>query len=131
MNAIQPNPEKNLAEVFTDPITLEVITDPVIDKCGHTFERAQVVGWIQDHHTCPISRNKLESDELISNRVVKEAITIINSNGGLQRKAGELNVPPREQHVVEEAAQMLHPRTFAKAAGDCVEHTINIYYCKG
>lgn len=42
------------------PITHEELTDPVIDKHGHTFEKSAILKWLQTKHTCPMSGEELK-----------------------------------------------------------------------
>ena len=47
---------------FTCPMTGEVMTDPVIDAAGNTYERANIEQWLQENKTAPLTgANKLKS----------------------------------------------------------------------
>ena len=53
-----PEPPKR----FTCPMTGEVMTDPVIDAAGNTYERANIEQWLQENKTAPLTgANKLKS----------------------------------------------------------------------
>ncbi len=47
---------------FLCPITHELMTDPVIDPDGNSFERSAIENWLKEHSTSPIvnfiSKNK-------------------------------------------------------------------------
>ncbi len=51
--------ENRQAEPFTCPITLEILKDPVIDNCGHTFERGAIKEHLKKNKTCPLSRQPI------------------------------------------------------------------------
>jgi hypothetical protein len=39
---------------FLCPITHELMTDPVIDPDGNSYERLAIESWLQQHSTSPI-----------------------------------------------------------------------------
>jgi len=64
---------------FACPLTLQVMEDPVRDKCGHNFERKAITEWLQQHDSCcPISRKPLDgttgNDDLVPNHALAERI---------------------------------------------------------
>jgi len=48
--------------------------DPVIAEDGHTYERVAIVAWVEGHGTSPITRDPLDKNILITNRVLKSQI---------------------------------------------------------
>ena len=56
------------------PISMEIMRDPVTNRCGYTFEREAIIGWLKSKHTCPISRTPMCQAELIPNKSLKIAI---------------------------------------------------------
>lgn len=42
-------------ESFLCPITQQVMTDPVLTKYGHLFERKAIEDWLKSHNTCPLT----------------------------------------------------------------------------
>jgi tetratricopeptide (TPR) repeat protein len=64
-------PKKDIEEL-TCPITHEVFRDPVIDKCGHTFEKSAIEKHLESGNKCPISRKVICF--LPSNLLVKALI---------------------------------------------------------
>ncbi|MBS0649503.1 MAG: U-box domain-containing protein [Verrucomicrobia bacterium] len=80
---------------FICPITNDIMTDPVIDKHGHSFERKAIVEWLKTKSTCPMNQQPLISDDLAPNRALKETIESYQSQGSqaLPRGADEKNVP--------------------------------------
>ncbi|PKU76903.1 U-box domain-containing protein 8 [Dendrobium catenatum] len=61
---------------FRCPISLEVMTDPVILASGHTFERASIQRWIDSgHRTCPVTMLPLPPhSSLIPNHALRSLI---------------------------------------------------------
>ena len=128
--AIQPTQAiRSLREMFEDPITHELIANPVVDSCGHTFDRAGIVRWLQEHHSCPLSRRVFDEADLLPNLIVRDALDILHRIGAsLAGRVEDLQVDDRERAIVVQAAEQLQPRTFARAVGDCVERAINCDY---
>jgi hypothetical protein len=51
------------------------MVDPVMDLCGHSFERRAIEGWINRGNTfCPISQKELTKENLIPNDALAERI---------------------------------------------------------
>ena len=63
-------------KLFTCPIFLCVFEDPVIDDCGHTFEKQAIEEHLANDDRCPISRELIIS--LTPNRTIKGAIEAWN-----------------------------------------------------
>ncbi|XP_015893053.3 U-box domain-containing protein 15 isoform X1 [Ziziphus jujuba] len=60
---------------FLCPITLEIMTDPVIVASGQTYERASIQKWLfSNHRTCPKTGKPLEHLSLAPNFALKNLI---------------------------------------------------------
>lgn len=60
---------------FVCPITQEVMSDPVMDRDGNSFERSAITAWLASGNgTSPITRSALRVADLIPNRALKDAI---------------------------------------------------------
>ncbi|KAK2415708.1 U-box domain-containing protein [Trifolium repens] len=60
---------------FLCPITLEIMTDPVIVASGQTYERESIEKWFKSNHkTCPKTRQPLEHLQLAPNCALKNLI---------------------------------------------------------
>lgn len=115
---------KELETLLTCSIALEELEDPVINKCGHTFERNRIELWLQSKNTCPVCRAHTIRGDLIPNRVVKQAREILKKRG--RAEDGSIVVAnEQERAIVSRAVEQLRPQTFARKAGDCVEKTSN------
>ncbi|KAI4336700.1 hypothetical protein L6164_015193 [Bauhinia variegata] len=61
---------------FLCPITLEIMTDPVIVASGQTYERESIEKWFaSNHRTCPKTRQTLEHLSLAPNYALKNLIS--------------------------------------------------------
>ncbi|CAF2416005.1 unnamed protein product [Rotaria sp. Silwood2] len=56
------------------PITHELFRDPVIGADGHTYERKNIIAWIQKHATSPITRESMDLQTLRPNYIVKKMV---------------------------------------------------------
>ena len=65
---------------FLCPITLEVMTDPVILPSGHTFERRSIQQWLDGGHlTCPVTNLPLPPcPPLIPNHALRRLIAAVS-----------------------------------------------------
>ncbi|KDP20842.1 hypothetical protein JCGZ_21313 [Jatropha curcas] len=66
-----------LPDDFKCPISLEIMSDPVILSSGHTFDRASIQRWLDSgHRTCPITKLPLpEHPPLIPNHALRSLIS--------------------------------------------------------
>lgn len=62
---------------FKCPISLEIMSDPVILSSGHTFDRASIQRWLDSgHRTCPITKLPLpDQPSLIPNHALRSLIS--------------------------------------------------------
>ncbi|KAG6494486.1 U-box domain-containing protein 8-like [Zingiber officinale] len=69
--------EMEFPEDFRCPISLEVMTDPVILSSGHTFDRSSIQRWIDSGNlTCPVTNLPLPpSPSLIPNHALRRLIS--------------------------------------------------------
>ncbi|KAJ8764143.1 hypothetical protein K2173_005053 [Erythroxylum novogranatense] len=65
----------SIPDEFRCPISLDLMTDPVIVASGHTYDRNSIAQWINSgHHTCPKSGQKLIHMALIPNYALKSLV---------------------------------------------------------
>ncbi|KAE9613498.1 putative aminoacyltransferase, E1 ubiquitin-activating enzyme [Lupinus albus] len=66
----------HLPDHFKCPISLEIMSDPVILSSGHTFDRSSIQRWLHDgHRTCPITKLPLpHHPSLIPNHALRSLI---------------------------------------------------------
>ena len=73
----RPSNVDEAAEVpdhYACPITGEIMTDPVSTVDGFTYEHKAISEWLRSHDTSPATGAKLESNSLIPNRSLRNAI---------------------------------------------------------
>ena len=61
-------------EAILDPITQEVMVDPVVTPDGITYDRTSILKWLDKNNTCPITKKKLTKDMLSPNYALKNMI---------------------------------------------------------
>lgn len=60
---------------FICPLRCQVMSNPVVCRCGHCFERDAIVEWIASGKSfCPISRKELTNEDLSPNHQLAEQI---------------------------------------------------------
>ncbi|XP_027347220.1 U-box domain-containing protein 8-like [Abrus precatorius] len=67
----------HLPDHFKCPISLEIMSDPVILSSGHTFDRSSIQRWLDaGHRTCPITKLPLpDQPSLIPNHALRSLIS--------------------------------------------------------
>ena len=51
-------------DAFIDPISYEVMVDPVCTSDGQTYERREIFRWLLDHDTSPLTGARLPNKAL-------------------------------------------------------------------
>ncbi|XP_048593890.1 U-box domain-containing protein 17-like [Brassica napus] len=60
---------------FVCPISLDLMTDPVIISTGQTYDRTSIARWIEEGHcTCPKTGQMLMDSRIVPNRALKNLI---------------------------------------------------------
>jgi hypothetical protein len=78
---------------FICPITHELMTDPVIDPDGNSYERHAIEDWLQQNGTSPMTRVNLLATDLRPNRALKAAIDEYRQ---ASTPNSQSNIPPVE-----------------------------------
>lgn len=88
-----------LPDDFKCPISLEIMSDPVILSSGHTFDRGSIQRWLDaGHRTCPITKLPLpEPPSLIPNHALRSLI----SNYSLVSLPKPQPQPPNPQALIQ------------------------------
>ena len=68
------NTSSTYPQAYYCPITLQIMTDPVICSDGHTYDRASIMRWFEDHNTSPLTGLELNNLNLIPNIVLRNLI---------------------------------------------------------
>ena len=68
-------PEEDAPKCFFCPISHEIMETPIVSSCGHTFEKRQLLQWIdRGDHTCPICQKDLNLNSNPDNWSMNHAI---------------------------------------------------------
>eukprot|EP00899_Mesostigma_viride_P023792 jgi/Mesvir1/4598/Mv15825-RA.1 len=60
---------------FLCPLSLDIMSDPVVTETGEIFERSAIQSWFDNgHRTCPWTCQKLKSCKLIPVRLIREMV---------------------------------------------------------
>jgi hypothetical protein len=59
---------------FVCPLTLNVMTEPVMTKEGHSYERSAILTWLSKHNTSPLTREPLYISQIVPNCALKTQI---------------------------------------------------------
>ena len=86
---------------FLCPITLEVMTDPVILPSGHTFERRSIQQWLDGGHlTCPVTNLPLPPcPPLIPNHALRRLIAAVSPSAAVAPVPTEGGAHARQEAV--------------------------------
>ena len=106
------------------PITLGLITDPVLDEHGHCFERKALVMRLKIQPVCPFNDKPLTEDQLIPNNDLKKQIESYKAQGFSMTKRGRKDVPQpavtkqlyeMTKHFIAEAQILERQQKFGEA----------------
>lgn len=62
---------------FYCPISMELMSEPVMVATGHTYDNACIERWLsQGHRTCPVTGQRLRHLELVPNFALRTAIQV-------------------------------------------------------
>ncbi|KAL9842348.1 U-box domain-containing protein 12 [Arabidopsis thaliana] len=82
-------------EEFRCPISLELMTDPVIVSSGQTYERECIKKWLEGGHlTCPKTQETLTSDIVTPNYVLRSLIAQWCESNGIEPPKRSNNSQP-------------------------------------
>ena len=65
---------KSINAALRCPLTHSVMTDPVIDPEGNTYERQAIEEWLDKHGSSPQTRATMNKSTLVPNRALREII---------------------------------------------------------
>jgi len=67
-------PRNLLEESMMCPIQRQIMTDPVVDPEGFSYEREAILKWLEFSPVSPITRSPLVARDLKTNRALKAVI---------------------------------------------------------
>jgi len=68
------NEDEDIPNHFCCPITLEIMTDPVIAPSGYTYERTAIEEHLKKNDIDPFTQEQMSIEDLRPNRALKDAI---------------------------------------------------------
>lgn len=75
--------KREVPDYLVDPITFEIMHDPVVTKHGHSYERATLIEHLKRSPTDPLTRELLRIEDLRPNIALREACTeFLEQNSG-------------------------------------------------
>ncbi|CAH8282228.1 unnamed protein product [Eruca vesicaria subsp. sativa] len=81
----QDGDEKNVPEDFRCPISLKLMSDPVIVSSGQTYDRDCIKKWLEEgHSTCPKTQETLTSDTVTPNYALRSLIAQWCESNGIE-----------------------------------------------
>ena len=97
-------------------ITQEIMCDPVIAQDGNTYERYELLRWLETHSTSPLDPScRLDADGLVVNRAVKQQIEDLFASGALDDEE-QLAWNERKALISTRSQESEECRTQAKSA---------------
>jgi hypothetical protein len=70
---------------YVCPLTLEVMSDPLLSIHGHSFQREAILEWLaRGNTTCPLTRKPLFINKLIANKGLQAQIKAWKIINGLE-----------------------------------------------
>jgi hypothetical protein len=73
-NSKEKAKENNQMKAFLCPITMAIMSDPVVAADGHSYERKAIEEWLESHDTSPCTNDLLLNKSLTSNFTMKSLI---------------------------------------------------------
>ena len=117
-----------MMQFISCPISQDVMQDPVCTPDGNTYDRSHIVEWINRNHTCPLTRTRLQINDLVPNKSLKGVINGYIKSGRLPPFPVEVSIPVKPNGTVRlpsisppvqrSAGTLIHP--FQRAAGTLI-----------
>lgn len=78
---------------FLCPLSMDIMSDPVMTADGHSYERSWIAHWfVLGHSTSPVTNDVLESPSLVPNHTLRRAIeSFLVENAEVARKLASRN----------------------------------------
>lgn len=94
-------------EEFLCPITRDLMSHPVMDKEGHSFESMAILTWLLTKDVCPMGREKISASELCPNRALRSLIEKYNTvRGDTPNGADDRQLVEQETKLKAEVEQI-------------------------
>ncbi len=99
----------SLRDIFSDPLSQQIMENPVTDPCGHTFDKDSIWVWLGKKSICPISHQHLTSIQLVAAPIIKDALSIISdvNKKHLSPKVTIDYFPEKDRVILRQAMEIL------------------------
>mmetsp|Transcript_10603 Transcript_10603/g.20423 ORF Transcript_10603/g.20423 Transcript_10603/m.20423 type:complete len:162 (-) Transcript_10603:85-570(-) len=65
------------------PLTLDVMSQPLLSREGHSYEQHAILNWVSEHGTSPLTREPLRPAQLMRNRALGTKIRLFLKQNGI------------------------------------------------
>jgi len=112
---------------FYCPITGELMTDPVSERKGFTYERDAIIRWLATNPTSPMSREPLMKQDLLVNHSMRKSIESIRGKLSEDQLRTRSRITHEEMKPFTEPLQDIEVTTYMKDGGILVSiHPPNV-----
>ena len=80
---------EDLEDILCCPISLQLLSDPVVSRVGQTYEREHIEKWLKHISTCPLTRHPLKSEDLAPNLALAQVANAFRAYQDRQDKAAQ------------------------------------------
>ena len=80
---------EDLEDILCCPISLQLLSDPVVSRVGQTYEREHIEKWLKHISTCPLTRHPLKSEHLAPNHALADVANAFRAYQDRQDKAAQ------------------------------------------
>lgn len=91
------NQQISIPDAFICPISFTIMENPVMDHEGNSYEKKNILEWLNINKKSPITRNYLDSSMLIPNRSLKNAIEEFISKNNLSEMSNSKFITLKKQ----------------------------------
>lgn len=61
-------------DLYLCPITMEILEEPLVSNCGHTFEKSAINDWMKKNKNCPVCKTEIK--KTVPNFALKAIVLI-------------------------------------------------------
>ena len=80
---------ESLEDKLCCPISLQLLSDPVVSRVGQTYEREHIEKWLKEIPQCPLTRAPLKSKHLAPNHALAHVANAFRAYQDRQDKAAQ------------------------------------------
>ena len=80
---------EDLEDILCCPISLQLLSDPVVSRVGQTYEREHIEKWLKQIPQCPLTRAPLNSKHLAPNHALAHVANAFRAYQAGQEKAAQ------------------------------------------